>query len=526
MQSHEGSAVMAWTPRRHQQAADTLAQAIQAGSSDIQRIWHLVTPGGGKSLLPVIYASRLIPDIVDRICWLVPRDSLRTQAAEAFCDEDARRYWNHRLAIREVEGFERDPARGTAGYVTTYQSVTQYSLLHRDEFLRARYALILDEPHHLNVGGPWANAIRSLIEASALTMFMTGTLERHDGEPVLGMEYVQDEHGHRVPNLEHPHYRVIHYRRADALDEGQIIEIDHAHTGFESEWISRDGERRNISDSSELRQDERQDAVHLSLEPDYAFDLLRLAINDWSETLKRHPHNQLLVVAHRQSRAQEYAEFLRRARIKTGVAISEYGAAAHRAIQAFRRRQTSALVTVGMAYEGMDAKGISHLVALTHIRSRSWIEQMIARASRVDPLRSDEQTAMIYTPRDPLMMDVLERIKAEQAARLRNTRSSGDGRIAAETPNPDPRDIVIFSSRAVNLLYRELYHLPMTPAQKEAKLRDFISRRTLRIDKVRGWEFGTTNKMILREFGVPREDMTLEEMARVWAWLNRHHGDV
>jgi type I site-specific restriction endonuclease len=39
------------------------------------------------------------------------------------------------------------------------------------------------------------------------------------------------------------------------------------------------------------------------------------------------------------------------------------------------------LVTVAMAYEGMDCPEVSHVVALTHIRSRPWLEQMIARAT-------------------------------------------------------------------------------------------------------------------------------------------------
>ena len=53
-----------------------------------------VTPGGGKSLLPVIAGSHLIrAGIVERICWVVPRDSLRLQAEEAFADP----YWRESL---------------------------------------------------------------------------------------------------------------------------------------------------------------------------------------------------------------------------------------------------------------------------------------------------------------------------------------------------------------------------------------------------------------------------------------------
>ena len=52
--------------------------AIGAGETDARDILAAVTPGGGKSLLPVIAAARLIErSIVERIYWVVPRDSLR-----------------------------------------------------------------------------------------------------------------------------------------------------------------------------------------------------------------------------------------------------------------------------------------------------------------------------------------------------------------------------------------------------------------------------------------------------------------
>ena len=39
------------------------------------------------------------------------------------------------------------------------------------------------------------------------------------------------------------------------------------------------------------------------------------------------------------------------------------------------------LVTVAMAYEGLDAPEVAGVAALTHIRSRPWLEQMLARVT-------------------------------------------------------------------------------------------------------------------------------------------------
>ncbi len=55
--------------------------------TDARDILAAVTPGDGKSLLPVIAAARLIAaGIVERVCWVVPGDSLRLQAEEGFAD--------------------------------------------------------------------------------------------------------------------------------------------------------------------------------------------------------------------------------------------------------------------------------------------------------------------------------------------------------------------------------------------------------------------------------------------------------
>src|SRR3712207_8011327 len=99
--------------RTHQRAVANLVAAIATGQATaVTDILAAVTPGGGKSLLPVIAAARLIEaGKVERICWVVPRDSLRLQAEEAFADPTWRAALNHDLAVRAAEN-ERDPSRG------------------------------------------------------------------------------------------------------------------------------------------------------------------------------------------------------------------------------------------------------------------------------------------------------------------------------------------------------------------------------------------------------------------------------
>lgn len=65
--------------RKHQEEMLQICDQIKAGVISFRTIVASVTPGGGKSLLPVIAAARLIPKVADAVCWIAPRESLQKQ---------------------------------------------------------------------------------------------------------------------------------------------------------------------------------------------------------------------------------------------------------------------------------------------------------------------------------------------------------------------------------------------------------------------------------------------------------------
>ena len=94
-------------------------------------------------------AARLIAaGVVERVCWVMPRDSLRLQAEEAFADPTWRDALGHTLSVRAADNAP-DLSRGLAGYVTTYQGVAAAPDLHLAELRRHRTLLVVDEVHHL-----------------------------------------------------------------------------------------------------------------------------------------------------------------------------------------------------------------------------------------------------------------------------------------------------------------------------------------------------------------------------------------
>src|SRR5262245_2394668 len=133
--------------RSHQRLVDRIMQAIAANETEVRDVLAAVTPGGGKSLLPVIAASRLIgAGLTDRVVWIVPRETLKYQAEEAFADGSWRQTLRHALSVRAADNTP-DPSRGLAGYVTTYQAVAAAPELHLAECQRHRTLLVVDELH-------------------------------------------------------------------------------------------------------------------------------------------------------------------------------------------------------------------------------------------------------------------------------------------------------------------------------------------------------------------------------------------
>jgi hypothetical protein len=88
--------------RRHQDQFGLLCADLRdSRRPQLKRIVCATTPGGGKSLLPVIAASQLIPEVADRIAWVVPRRSLQSQAESEFLKPNFRGVLNHNLSTRD-----------------------------------------------------------------------------------------------------------------------------------------------------------------------------------------------------------------------------------------------------------------------------------------------------------------------------------------------------------------------------------------------------------------------------------------
>ncbi len=580
--------------RTHQIQIAAVVQAISTGeANDVTDILAAVTPGGGKSLLPVIAAARLLAaHVVDRVCWVVPRDSLRLQAEEAFADPAWRRTLNHAVTVRAADNTS-DPCRGLEGYVTTYQSVAASPDLHLAEFRRHRVLLVLDEVHHLpalsdmapdpvadpgagDVAAGWSRALLPLLESARFRLLLSGTLQRADGRSILWLPYRSRLRAKtREVDLAAPGWAVVGYSRSQALLEHAVLPVMFGAVDGEARWLDETrapvGPHRLMSP---WPTETTRPALFTALRTGFAEHLLREAFAA-TRTLRINRRRErglvrgqaarglgkLLVVAPDQSTARSYVDTLRRwvpvAQAGTiQLAISDERDA-HETLALFRLTpEPGVLVTVAMAYEGLDAPEVAVVAALTHVRSRAWLEQMIARATRVDPHGGPyaAQRALVFHPDDPLFARFRHSIETEQGTLATRVRAR------AQSPLPDwlideldvaehEDRIVPLESNALGLRYGLLQpgpdyalHRPEQdvaqadmlepPSVQERRLRQRIGEMVAQqavedagaMQAQRGEGlYHRYNAILKRRTGdKPRAAMSLSELEAAVSWLERN----
>ncbi len=623
--------------RSHQRQLADIVEAMARGEAGgevggeaggVRDVLAAVTPGGGKSLLPVIAAARLIgAGIVSRVVWIVPRDSLRLQAEEAFADPVWRAALDHSLSVRAADN-GRDPCRGLAGYVTTYQGVAAAPALHLAEARRHPTLVVTDEVHHLpalgeepveeaeepapapdlfavpgfdaGTDGPpapddasaWSRALAPVLAAARVRLHLSGTLERADGRAILWLPYRRSKAAAkaREVDLDAKGWKVIGYSRAQALRDRAVLPVTFGALDGEASWSvrgeSQEGGRVALGPhrlSGPMPSETTRPALFSALRTEFAEALLREAYLALAELRAERRARlgdgatrglgKLLVVAPDQACARRYLELVR-SWLPRGRAAREARLAtsserdARDALAAFRLApRPSILVTVAMAYEGLDAPEVAVVAALTHIRSRPWLEQMIARATRIDRHAGPPETqrALVFHPDDPLFANFRRRIETEQGtlARPRGRRRpaldlplwlAAERAAMREERGPD---ILPLESRALALRYATLrpgpefasvrpdadpwpeveLHAPdpATPSTIERRLRarlaDAVARQVVEDEgapeAARQMGFGPHaqhryNAVLKRVTGRGRAEMGAPELEAALAWLERN----
>ena len=410
--------------RKHQKDfAKTIIDIING--SAVKNIICCVTPGGGKSMIPIQAGKLITAGLADGLCWICPRRSLQYQGEKNFVDPFFRKLLNHSLEIR-VSTNEINPARGANGFITTYQAIGadgRQTVL--TEIRSKRYILVLDEYHHSEADdGSWTKALYPIYEAAKYRVLMSGTLSRGDQKKIAFTPY-KKEAGGFIPDLKNSEDTIIiEYTRKQALAENAILPINIIFSDGVATWKTRSGK---IVESKISTDDDKKSghALYTALKTEYAKELLTLAVSHWQEYKKDHQRSKLLVISAGIKHAKEYSAYLKGMGVNARIATSDDGPDAIKAINEFKNGHIDVLSTVNICYEGLDVPAITHIACLTNIRSTPWLEQALARAVRVDYQSGpyETQQAYVFAPKDKMFLAVKEEIEKEQlpAIELRNS---------------------------------------------------------------------------------------------------------
>lgn len=420
--------------REHQKKMQSIAKMDACGTEFFQTIAH-VTPGGGKSVLPFILGHQLLRrGIIEKILWLVPRDSLREQAEEQSVKPFLRTLGAEVLPLEKVSGNGSLgggwPADGY-GLVSTHQAVTSANLPYLTLMADTPTLLVVDEAHHIVQGTTTAAALAPLYEQAAYLLLLTGTLQRNvKTEKILGVSYESDG-GRFLHPVILPETQDVVYTRTDALKEKAILPIYYERVDGNAWWTDTKTNKQCSVESLMDSGEDESSALTSILNSDYCETLLDQTVTHWKR-FRADPVKQnakLLVVAPNRPAAREYRKYLKDQGLRAGLAITRESGELRSSdpdpleeIKKFKKPNSGSgyevLVSVGMAYEGLDVPPITHIACLTRIRSYPWIEQMLARATRFDQSMGswESQAAYVFAPADQRLSAIIEKIRLEQAA--------------------------------------------------------------------------------------------------------------
>ena len=509
--------------RQHQIDFEAAIDSIIAGSLATRIIVH-VTPGGGKSALPIIAGKLIGAGLVDRLLWICPRQALQLQGERNFIDPFFRSMFTHNRIIRSSTN-ETDPARGLDGFITTYQAagVDDHKTM-LQELHKYRYAVILDEFHHVEEGGEWHEALQPIMKMAAYHILMTGTLQRGDDKKIAYIDYEYNGRGYHPVLEPNEKQAVVSYTRSQGLQERAILPIHFVFCDGKVAWENQAGDTINAESFYNVLPKERGHALYAALSTEFAEQLLSLSLNHFISYREINKTALLLVVTANISEARRHFKILRENGYNARLATSHDSQDAMDNIEAFKTGETNILVTIAMAYEGLDVPEVSHIACLTHIRSKPWIEQMFARAVRINKSAGawGDQVAYVFVPDDIVMREIVQEIDAEQIRHAKD--SEARSRILPQANGTKIPPIVPLSSAATKQREKTLAEkTPLTPKQEEESILRLVEGHVRRFAFANRMEVRDINTELVRHFGKGRRKMRLWELNKLLSFVQKEY---
>lgn len=382
----------------------------------LQEYFLLVaTPGSGKTVALCRVTRRLFEEgRIDRIVVVVHSEHLKFQWAKALSS----------FGIEIDPKFQNGHGREASDYhgaAVTYQQVSKRPALHAVNCEQSRTLVVYDEPHHNADDLYWGEATKVAFDAAEFSILATGTPFRSDEHRITFVRY---ENGESVADFS--------YAYGEALADEACRQLTFSVFDGYVEWIRRNGQEVAQTMSEEASEERMAEMLQVALSPtgEWLPAVLRAANDKLSEMrADGHPEAAGIVFARDIAHAGAIADILRRETGEEAMIVTSDEEGASQRLKDFNRpgNRQRFIVSVRMVIEGVDIARLRVGVFATNILSELFFRQLIGRIIRMIP-GLDEQTAVMYLPYHPVLIDFALKIREERDYVLsRKNASNADG---------------------------------------------------------------------------------------------------
>jgi hypothetical protein len=268
-------------------------------------------------------------------------------------------------------------------------------------------------------GHKFDRVAQACLDAGGYLFIMSGGLLRHNGERILRVPYRQGERSlNENPEREYPLSDVV-YTLADGQAERAIIRLDGDRYEGRTRFQWNGGHWGFNLEDEDVGYESKKLLTYLG-EEDVWKTMYKDCVTSWSNynSSMGGYNSRILGIAYNKEQARMHQYYLEQMGIPTLLALDDEKDI-HARIRQFRKGLShyKAMVTVGMAYIGLDVRNFSHMVYLSNHRSLPYCLQAFHRITRFDPDAPrgwEYQIARFFIPSDPRMLAIYAAIMAMQ----------------------------------------------------------------------------------------------------------------
>ncbi len=375
----DGYNALVWQAECHDTFKSKIDSALKKHGKDFRTDFLLdAFPNSGKttfSFLAMRSAKEKYGVELNIIC--VPNNNIKNQWAKAssyYGIHLSQEFTNRRLSKRQ----KFDPQ--LYGIICTYAQVAQCPELFRAYSSKYTTMAIFDEVHHLGDEKTWGEKARFAFELSNITLSLSGTPFRPDGDDIPFQTYEYDNEGAGGKKVI-PDYRYSYKR---AIREGKSRPLEFSFIDGDQTWDN--GEKTiTASFGDTLPEKERGHRLRTALAPNSQslIEMVRAGLSRLRELRKtEQPNAKMLIIASDKNQAINLKKRYLAIEGKEPIVVTEDVKGSADIIEAFKTNNEECIISIKMLAEGCDIPSARVLVYATNITEQRSFNQIVTRVIR------------------------------------------------------------------------------------------------------------------------------------------------